>query len=1256
MVNIRQAGRWFIRFITSADQRPFIKLTLSQLDKEISRAGTNKESFKLLGILDELTYRITSTAKRDNLKKRICDLILILEKEKINAKASRVEIEKFRKSLLKRYAEAAANAAQQRAIAERARLEAEAKARREAEEKARQEAEAERARLEAIAKAQREAEEQAKRVAEQERARLAAKQKQERLEAEARAQREAEEKARQEEDRRNQMKSVVGDIGARQKAAEEQKRIDKEERKRLIAEQIQNFMDARPLSPESSNREESKPIDKTKHISTRITKEAKRNADNKRQAALGTSEQNQQVKEEKQEPTAEEAKKTFTGETEHASKELRLEQNDIEPNGSHEQSYIGEEGDTSIANEQYDATSITQSREESPLQILESSSREEEREQRRELARIRKLERETEKTNQAEYDQAEAVLDEDIEQAEQFAPFLRAIPAHWSDWSEQHWNIKLLDYCFAQRAGENSSQGIPSTEEDLAFVTGDRETDPTEIARTLVDRVRELSFNRGLSPARLLIQRLETWDYKSPQPPRYFAFLWTTCLIAQGFPSPFEKGEFHRRYERDNVYGSNETQFLRGNLPAAWDQLSKWLERDDIFDAKGHRRLELPKVDPRRSVISHSWKLSFPCRSDRKRLHDVLGRYKKGHDNSVRIDLQLISYIYYQGDFTTEFTTALKQQIQLLKDENHLEEWFSAIIHREIEAQGKSQIQSASRGQTQGPIGMAPRLMLYLDDEDCYLELLLPSQSIPIEKQRRLSGKPYCTVTLEPDGRPPHVIGEFDIDDSHGELSIPDMRVKIDEEQDEYVLRLRHKGLDNGVLNEWSCEGLSKNSPCILFNSDTNEVLADKNLKGGSVSLLFRRDWDVILSDGIESESEDSISVSRLPRWRLLLLVKTSQFESHETISLVDSTGERLDICWVDSNGGRSKNRPIFRGLGFPGQPKGFIMLAESPELWLPPGITDVQIEIFRIEDDEFYKPIGSLQAPSIESWNKAGVRRLMTSQGIYSVRLSYFDNANAKTRKWTRDIVLVEEPDISRLDPTRLQARYTFREKAKSLDLERNVSPFVFQEPKEFWNAAWLILGLWPYEKIRVDLDSNGENYSQVLSATSSGNCEIPVSAFEPYLLIRESVRLTIQRQGFSCFYELALLNGAPTRGEPHPSIAQIPPTPESTKRKVPKRRLVDILEIVVYGERSYNTQDSLIAEVEEIINEDFPHLDRSAIEYPNSKRASGRRLVFNVMSFNGLDSEEKENLRVAIDSLVAAYMKKSSLDFRAEWSRRRE
>jgi hypothetical protein len=279
-----------------------------------------------------------------------------------------------------------------------------------------------------------------------------------------------------------------------------------------------------------------------------------------------------------------------------------------------------------------------------------------------------------------------------------------------------------------------------------------------------------------------------------------------------------------------------------------------------------------------------------------------------------------------------------------------------------------------------------------------------------------------------------------------------------------------------------------------------------------------------------------------------------------------------------------------------------------------------------------------------------------MTCQGIYSVRLSYSDITNTKRRRWSRHIVLIEEPNISRLDPRPLQARYTFKEKSKALDLERHVSPFFFKEHQEFWNATWLIVGLWPHEKIRVNLNGNGENHSQVLSATSSGSCEIPISAFEPYLLMRESVIFTIQRQGFSCHYELAVLNGMPPGDEPHPSIAPKPPTQISTKRKVTRRRLVDILEIVVYGERSYNTQDSLIAEVEELINEDFEHLDYSTIEYPDTKRAPGRRLVFQRISFECLDSGDKDSMRVVIDSLLAAYIEKSSLDFRAEWSRRRE
>ena len=202
------------------------------------------------------------------------------------------------------------------------------------------------------------------------------------------------------------------------------------------------------------------------------------------------------------------------------------------------------------------------------------------------------------------------------------------MPEHWSHWSEHHWNIKLLKYCFVEKANERSGNGIPSTEEDLAFVTGDKETTPEQQAQALVNCVRDYSFNQGSSPARLLVKRLESWDHTSSIPPRFFAFLWTTCLIAQGFPSPFEKGEFHKRYEREDIYGANETQYLRENLPAAWRRLARWLERNDIFDGEKHRRLVLPAIDSRRSIISHSWKLSFPCRSDRKRLYEVLGRYR----------------------------------------------------------------------------------------------------------------------------------------------------------------------------------------------------------------------------------------------------------------------------------------------------------------------------------------------------------------------------------------------------------------------------------------------------------------------------------------------------------------------------------------------------------------------------------------------------------------------------------------------------
>lgn len=80
------------------------------------------------------------------------------------------------------------------------------------------------------------------------------------------------------------------------------------------------------------------------------------------------------------------------------------------------------------------------------------------------------------------------------------------------------------------------------------------------------------------------------------------------------------------------------------------------------------------------------------------------------------------------------------------------------------------------------------------------------------------------------------------------------------------------------------------------------------------------------------------------------------------------------------------------------------------------------------------------------------------------------------------------------------------------------------------------------------------------------------------------------------------------------------------------------------------------LIAEIEALMEDSFGHLDRRTVEYPDTKRATGRRFVFHRISFNSLDNEEKDELCAGMDSLVGSTAKKSGLDFRAEWKRGRE
>jgi hypothetical protein len=546
--------------------------------------------------------------------------------------------------------------------------------------------------------------------------------------------------------------------------------------------------------------------------------------------------------------------------------------------------------------------------------------------------------------------------------------------------------------------------------------------------------------------------------------------------------------------------------------------------------------------------------------------------------------------------------------------------------------------------------------MLYLDDDECYLELVLPSQSVPVEKARRLSHKTYCAINLESNQATSRVIGELDIDPIQEEILVPELRIKIEEECEEYLVRLRHQGLDDAVIAEWRCDGFPTSNPYLLFNSETKKIINNELLNGSKLSFLYRRNCDIVLSDGIESESEDPISVSRLGGWRLLELAKTSPLEKLETISLANFTGEKLEIFWVDTGDGNSNRKPLIKGLGLPGQANRFIMLAESPELWLPPAVTDAQIEMFKIEDDETYMPLGTIQVPSTEGWQQTEVRKHITCPGLYSVKLSYFEDSSDRLRKWSRQILIAEQPDKKSLHPRSLQAEYRFKEIMRVVDLEKNVYPMALKESQEFWNADWLIHGLWAHEKIRVHLDGDGEKYSPVLSADNSGRCNIPISAFEPYLLSRESAKLSIQRQGFICQYDLAVLIRSPGLGDQEIREEQGQSITQLGRRSVQRRRIIDTVDLVVNGDRSYEIQRRIAVKFDDLIKEYLGHLETWPIEYPDGKKAPGRRFVFHKLSIADIENDTKEKLSLELDSLLSSMGNEFGFVFSAEWSRARK
>ncbi len=193
------------------------------------------------------------------------------------------------------------------------------------------------------------------------------------------------------------------------------------------------------------------------------------------------------------------------------------------------------------------------------------------------------------------------------------------VDTDWRRWLYQKWNERLIEYCFRS---EDESDGrpverIPATPEELREVVRDPSAGPEEVVAAFVANVKR-RIPSGVSFEGFCTNYM-AWSPASEQPPRFFAMLWLTCLVAYGYPDG--RGGFHERMRR--LLGRNQHV---GCLPDLWHDVEEWTKAR-ASQEPGFRPLKLPPYDHYRSNIGHSWFLAFPHQQDRRRLRELLERH-----------------------------------------------------------------------------------------------------------------------------------------------------------------------------------------------------------------------------------------------------------------------------------------------------------------------------------------------------------------------------------------------------------------------------------------------------------------------------------------------------------------------------------------------------------------------------------------------------------------------------------------------------
>jgi hypothetical protein len=231
---------------------------------------------------------------------------------------------------------------------------------------------------------------------------------------------------------------------------------------------------------------------------------------------------------------------------------------------------------------------------------------------------------------------------------------------HWTAWSIADWNAALFRFFFVPDDGAlRPVRRLTATYNTWLRIVDDPDAKPQEVEAaflTCLQRTPE-EFTNEVSAV-----HLTRGEWKSRRLPKFFVWLFFTCVVASGDHEDLVgEGDFRRRLQKTLNHPPNTSYNNLSDLPLLWRAFDAWL-RERQSEGFPVRLIVLP--DPRReTLIGYSKQLAFPAHRDLRRLVRLLSDKRLGEPPPVHMVLSIVgsSISSFRNDFQDAYWAFRKE-------------------------------------------------------------------------------------------------------------------------------------------------------------------------------------------------------------------------------------------------------------------------------------------------------------------------------------------------------------------------------------------------------------------------------------------------------------------------------------------------------------------------------------------------------------------------------------------------------------------